>query len=111
MVKGTLREDTAKRQIHRREVGERLRRWREAVNKRKIDVALDLSISHQRWHNYEMGKRPVDLLLMAELVRADPSFPLLWVVTGSEQQLTPELREALRKQAATHRRKTSQSKR
>jgi hypothetical protein len=58
-----------------------------------------------------MGKRPVDLLLMAELVRADPSFPLLWVVTGSEQQLTPELREALRKQAATHRRKTSQSKR
>jgi hypothetical protein len=111
MVKSTLREDAAKRLIHRREIGERLRRWREAVNKRKIDVALDLSISHQRWHNYEIGKRPFDLLLMAELVRADPSFPLLWVITGSEQQLSAELRDALRKQAATHRRKTPQSKR
>ena len=111
MARETLTDDDdARRALHRRETGDRLRRWRQAVKKRKIDVAVDLSISHQRWHNYEIGKRPLDLMLAAELVKADPSFPLLWVVTGLETQLSPELRDALRKQAASERRKTRPGK-
>ena len=89
--------DAARRLAHQREVGRRLKDWREANGNRKIDISVKLGISHQRWHNYEIGKRPFNILLAADLKRADRTFPLEWIITGNERQMTPKLRADLQK--------------
>lgn len=86
----------AKRQ---REVGQRLKEFREARNYSPIEMATMLKISSQRWYNYETGKRPLDIDVALQLKRLE-LLSLDYIFDGDKQLLPAKLARFLEAKAA-----------
>jgi DNA-binding XRE family transcriptional regulator len=51
----------------RKEIGARLGELRRLYNVEQLEIAAEINISPQRWHNYEAGKRPLDVEIVFDL--------------------------------------------
>ena len=51
----------------RAEIGARLGELRRFFDVGQLDIAKSISITPQRWHNYEKGRRPLDIDVVVEL--------------------------------------------
>lgn len=56
-----------KMQERRRKIAARLTELRGFYNVEQLEIASAIRISPQRWHNYEKGKRPLDLDVVIDL--------------------------------------------
>lgn len=92
-------DDRARRQRADREIGERLRLVRDALNYQKIDLAEALGISTQRLHNYETGKRPFDIHVAIKLCGTDKRLTMDYLYRGDRANIARDLVEKLNEAA------------